>query len=135
MVIEIERFSSLYRLLTVTATVKKIVERWKAKLGLKDQSITATEVNNALFEWIIHCQLSLSSASTPSRHPKAFEQLGLGVIRCRGRLGDSSLPRGTKEPILLPKDNKLTDLIIQASHCRRLHAGTRQTLVDVRQTY
>ena len=54
------------------------------------------------------------------------KQLGLfldenGLLRCRGRLGNASLTEGARFPILLPKNDRLTYLIIDQSHKQILH--------------
>ena len=53
-----------------------------------------------------------------------------GVIRCKGRLEYSEMVHETKEPIILPKEHRLTILQIQECHHRVLHNGVRSTLVE-----
>ncbi|CAG2223304.1 unnamed protein product [Mytilus edulis] len=67
-------------------------------------------------------------------------QLGLildqeNVIRCVGRLGAAQLSEGAKTPILLPKKNKVTELLIASMHRKYFHVGVSQTLSAMRQTY
>ncbi|XP_071150570.1 uncharacterized protein [Mytilus edulis] len=67
-------------------------------------------------------------------------QLGLildqeNVIRCVGRLGAAQLSEGAKTPILLPKKNKVTKLLIESMHRKNFHVGVSQTLSAMRQTY
>ncbi|XP_076233347.1 uncharacterized protein LOC143178507 [Calliopsis andreniformis] len=67
-----------------------------------------------------------------SLHPFLDEQ---GILRVGGRLQNSNLPFAQKHPILLPKGNHVTDLIIRESHVRNHHAGVTATLYNVRQQY
>ena len=46
-----------------------------------------------------------------------------GVIRCKGRLEYSEMVHEMKEPIILPKEHRLTILQIQECHHRVLHNG------------
>ena len=53
----------------------------------------------------------------------------------KGVSSDSILVELPWHPLLLPKQNKLTDIIIEHCHKKALHAGVAQTLGSVRQTY
>ena len=57
------------------------------------------------------------------------------LLRCRGRLQYTDLPYNTKFPILMPKDNYLTTLIVQSMHKTVMHGGVCETLTHIRQTY
>ena len=57
------------------------------------------------------------------------------IIRCRGRLQYTDLPHDTKFPILIPKDNHLTTLIVHSMHKQVMHGGVRETFTHIRQTY
>ena len=58
-----------------------------------------------------------------------------GVYRCKGRLGNSSLPYETKCPVLLPQNNHLTSLIVRECHEKVLHREVKDTLTDLRCRY
>jgi len=57
------------------------------------------------------------------------------VVRCKGRLGNSTLPSETKRSILLPKEGVFVKLLIKHVHVRNLHSGVRDTLVCLREKY
>ena len=63
-------------------------------------------------------------------------QLGVvgedGLLICKGRLGNSDLDYGSKYPILLPKYDAFTDLVIQDCHARVHHNKLRSTLAVFR---
>ncbi|XP_068738134.1 uncharacterized protein [Montipora capricornis] len=72
--------------------------------------------------------------------PPLVGQLGLYIdvqklLRCRGRLKNAPLQDNTKYLILIPKDTYLAELIIRATHLMVMHAGVRETLTQLRQTY
>ncbi|XP_046859043.1 uncharacterized protein LOC124452527 [Xenia sp. Carnegie-2017] len=53
-----------------------------------------------------------------------------GLIKCKGRLGNSELELEAREPILLPKDHHLTELIIKDCHRK-----VRATLAQLRSKF
>ena len=60
-------------------------------------------------------------------------QLGLyyddtKLLCCGGRLTNADIPYKSKHPIILPKNNRFTDLVIVFYHCIVKHNGTRDTL-------
>ena len=58
-----------------------------------------------------------------------------GLLRCKGRLGNSlELSLEEREPILLAQDD-LAKLIVQDCHIRSLHSGVRSTLVLLRNQF
>lgn len=58
-----------------------------------------------------------------------------GLIRVGTRLDKSDLPENTKFPIVLVKDHKLTELIVQDIHIRNKHIGTEHLLAESRKLY
>ena len=58
-----------------------------------------------------------------------------GLLRCRGRLEHSSLSESARFPILLPRQDKLTELIIEKLHKENCHSDVSQTLSKARYTY
>ncbi|KAK7592939.1 hypothetical protein V9T40_007691 [Parthenolecanium corni] len=57
------------------------------------------------------------------------------IIRCVTRIEWAKLPRDEVEPILLAKGTELTKLIILSTHTNVMHAGTAQTLAELRKEY
>lgn len=57
------------------------------------------------------------------------------IIRVGGRLQQSQLPYDARHPIILPKNNHITNLIIKQAHEKLLHAGVQSTLYQVRTQY
>ena len=57
------------------------------------------------------------------------------IIRCKGRIINSTLPYKTKYPILLSKEHELTTLIVRDCHNKVHHRGIKQTLTELRAEY
>ncbi|CAC5415551.1 unnamed protein product [Mytilus coruscus] len=57
------------------------------------------------------------------------------ILCCRGRLENADLCEGARKPILLPRKDILTNLLIERFHNQILHSGVSQTLGKLRQIY
>ena len=107
----------------------------KAKEIKNDKDITSKDIEEAEILWIIDEQVENSTECG-----RLEEQLGsykdeYGVIRCQGRLSNSSLiPYTTKYPMLLPKKGKSAELIVTDCHYRVNHGGQKETLEQLRST-
>jgi hypothetical protein len=157
-----EDHSSLRRLLRKTVWslkfVKKVVwnqlseETCDARPELKalferisdDASIFAEEIRAARSLWIKWIQKKhfgdVTAAIETKRKHCLVSQLNLqiddaGLIRCCGRLEYAQLPLEAIEPVLLPKRDHFTDLVIKEVHGQLLHSGTNQTLSQLRIQY
>ena len=58
-----------------------------------------------------------------------------GILRCKGRLCNSSLPESAKFPAWLPCDHHLTKLIIRDCHHKVMHNRARETLTELRSRF
>ncbi|KAH9645553.1 hypothetical protein HF086_005202 [Spodoptera exigua] len=58
-----------------------------------------------------------------------------GILRVGGRLNKTNLPPGMKNPAILPRKHRLTELLISQAHIATLHGGARLTLAFIRQHY
>ena len=69
----------------------------------------------------------------PALHPLRMLSAILvqGVIRVRGRLQRSALPKETKHPIILPARHHVTELIANFCYIRERHSGTLHTLASI----
>ena len=136
-IINVERFSTYRKLLRTTAVVLKLVRilRSTCRKGIKiDKDITSKDLEEAERSWIVEEQVE-----NRTECERLEEQLGLykdeyGVIRCQGRLSNSSLPYTTKYPVLLPRKGKLAELIVKDCHYRVNHGGQKETLEQLRST-
>ena len=162
--IDINKFSTLEKLLRTTVyslrafknlcwnkiskDTKLRLEPLKKLLELLQSSgaIIASERKIARIYWNLsvqqtHFEEALQSLKTdePLKN-KLVKQLGLkldnfGLIRCHGRLINTPASKQNKFPVLLPRDDLYTKLIIQNAHGKMLHSGVQSTLSAVRQEF
>ncbi|XP_077536014.1 uncharacterized protein LOC144148339 [Haemaphysalis longicornis] len=141
-VIDTERFSSLSKLLRVTAWVLRYVKNLKQEDKVTGP-LTTEEVQNAehyliRVEQQLHFDVEVKCIATKKPLPShsKIKELRLlvdddGLLRVRGRVLASDT-YGAQVPILLPKDTHFTHLMIQHAHVQVLHGGVRDTLTQVR---
>ena len=147
-IVDLKRHSSFHKAVKVTALVIRFTEICHKKK--KCWPVTNNDINlakNRLLRDIQQrhyqkeIQLLSAKEETAKRNPSIIMQLGLyladddGLLHCRGRLENSQLSMEAKNPILLPKSSRLTELIVLAAHVQVLHNGVRETLTEVRQNY
>ena len=135
-VVNVNNFSKYGRLLRVTAWVEPFLfnlrsrrKRQQQKTGtLHRDEIAATENT-----WIKACQRELKNDKSyqESAYKLKLEERG-GILRCRGRLENSDLDVESQQPIILAKDYKLTQLLIEEFHKKVHHRGVRATLGEPR---
>ena len=149
-IITLTDYSSLNRLLAVTAYVYRFANKLcRAKPNLIGP-LTAEELKSAQLKWIQNCQQrvypkEMSSAKPKPGHYKAsmpplVRQLRLfvddaGLLRCGGRIHNAPLSELAKFPYLLPQNNHLTELIVYNVHIRSSHVGVGSTLSAFRQSF
>ena len=138
--LDASKYSSIVRLLRVTAYVlrfvnnlKKLVQHLEPTVG----SLTHDEINSAEMKLIKDIQYPMTKHAN---YGKVKDSLNLfedkeNIIRCHGRIQESPLPCDTKFPILLPSDHSFTRLIVLQSHNQVMHNGVRETLTQVRSKY
>ena len=138
-VMDIKRFSNLGKLLRVTAWVKRFISNLKAKregLEINQDNLNVENVKDAETDWIKDAQKQLKAED---KFKKSQESLGIfeknGVLVCTGRLEHSDLEVEAKFPIILPKENKFTELVIKECHARVHHGGVRATLTELRSRF
>ena len=147
-IIDLERYSSLNKLLAVTSRVIRFLANCKS--GEKDRKFcpsTTQELSIAITLWIKAVQgqafnreiQQLSRKDTKLSLP-LIRQLRLylddnAVLRCRGRLESAPLDDQSKFPVLLPKNEHFTSLVALAAHVQVLHSGVRETLAQLREKY
>ncbi|XP_063979062.1 uncharacterized protein LOC135163514 [Diachasmimorpha longicaudata] len=74
----------------------------------------------------------------PRQHPLAKLTPRIddqGILRLGGRLKNSLLDPDETHPIILPRQSRLTTLIINEAHQKKLHGGVQLTMAHIRQRY
>ncbi|XP_065911194.1 uncharacterized protein [Dysidea avara] len=150
-VISIKRYSTLRKLLAVTAYVIRFTDSLRAPADQRRIGpISAEEYAMARLRWLKDTQQSvydkeidnLQQLTRRSKTPRLLlvRQLRLlidakGFLRCGGRIHNAPLSDLTKFPYLLPAKHPFSRLIIWDIHRDLYHSGTNATLTALRQTY
>jgi hypothetical protein len=58
-----------------------------------------------------------------------------GMLRCVGRLENSDLSDFARRPLILPREHRFTNLVIEDCHTRVHHSGLRGSLAKLRSRY
>ena len=155
-IIKCEEFGTRDFLLRVTAYVLRFINNVKRKVTNKankhDEVITQNEqlhvdeINRAETYWIRTIQAkSFASEINFLRNrnqskPLRVEQFALflddeQILRCRGRINNSTLSLSTKNPVLLPSSHPYVDLLIRHTHERVKHSAVTNTLTTLREGF
>lgn len=144
----LQQVSSVQRLVRITAWVLRFARNARKCHVHAKGAITAEEYLVAEALWIRHEQnqyfaeeIRGLAASGETGSPKKSKLGGLnlfiedGMLRGRGRLENSALPRDSIHPIVLSAQSKFTELIIRRAHVATMHGGAQLTMHYVRQRY
>ncbi|GFR02612.1 integrase catalytic domain-containing protein [Trichonephila clavata] len=145
--VDINRFSSLKKLLKVTAWVFRFVNNARIVNKSMNFYITADEIQNAEYFWLKYVQYEFYSAEILTL--KRNEQLRcsseikslvpyLGednLLRITGRLLEADLCFCEKHPVILPRHCKFTELLVIREHERIGRCGVSATLTQLRKIY
>ncbi|CAK1594261.1 unnamed protein product [Parnassius mnemosyne] len=142
---EIEKFSSLQRLLRVIAYCRRFNR--KNKCTERKSYLTKTEIDHALMCCIKKVQkeefgeeyLQLKEKGLLSKSSKLKSLCPYldnnDIMRVSGRLQNSQLPAQTKYPIILPHSAYFTKLVISEAHQNTLHGGVQLMVNYLRTMY
>ncbi|XP_046857876.1 uncharacterized protein LOC124451299 [Xenia sp. Carnegie-2017] len=140
-IICIDRYSRVERLFRVTAWVARFVRNLIARIKGKNEDLTFTELGSQELQKAE--RLWIKASQDRLKKEDKFKQLEVqlnvvekdGLLKCQGRLAESDLEEETKFPTLLPKEGRLTELIVEHSHRKVHHSGVRATLAEIRSRY
>ncbi|KMQ84479.1 gag-pol polyprotein precursor, partial [Lasius niger] len=152
---ELRRFSSLNRLLRVTAWCRRwLLRRDSTQTPTADKGLsppadvlTAAEYSDARLAWIRVVQsenfkTELTSLSRGAALTKKNALIRLtpfvdpqGILRVGGRIKHALLAFDERHPAILPQSSHFTWLVVEACHRRTLHGGVQLTLGSIRQRY
>jgi len=144
-VMDINRYSSLPKLLAVTAYVLRFINNAR-KLPQSTGHLTPSELSKAKLKWMHTIQhevfpeeIANVKSQSRSRLP-LVRQLRLfldndQLLRCGGRIHNAPLSEFAKFPYLLPSKHHLTKLVVLHAHTQQHHSGVNATLTTVRQQY
>ena len=140
-IMKCEDYSSLSKLLRVTAIVLKFVRLLMSKVKSADHEKEPPghpdDLTQAEKLWIVESQSLLmrdKSFETWKRQFNLFTDANK-IWRCGGRLENADLAYSTKYPVLLSRKHHLTTLIVKDAHIRVQHNGIKETLTEVRSKF
>lgn len=136
-IMDANQYNSMSKLLNVTSYVLPFARNLKCDRKKRNyDKLSIAEICEAEKMWIMDVQGKLKVSGN---FKELSSQLGVvdesGILLCKGRLGNSDLEIGAKYPVLLPRDNKFTELIIEECHKRIGHLGLKTTLAEVCSKY
>ncbi len=138
-----EDFSSLTRLLRITAYAQRFMSKLKGT-SAERESLTNAEIQAAKLTWDTFVQkrnfMEVYQAIKSNKKNELKEKLGLkiddkGLLRCHGRFCNAELFNDAVHPKLLPRKDPYTDLVVNALHKSLMHARQKQTLAQLRMEY
>ncbi|XP_051167795.1 uncharacterized protein LOC127285701 [Leptopilina boulardi] len=141
------RASSLLKLIRVTAYCFRFTGILQNRNINFPTYLTCSELRNALNTWIkviqnehfsdvintLKSNLPLSTKNPITKLAPFLDQ-NL-ILRVKGRLENSFLSYDEKHPIILPKNSRLSELIVLQAHHESLHGGQQLTLSRVLRRY
>ena len=150
--IQIDNFSTVGRLLRVTAWVMRFLRNLMQRIGREttgdlqmenkisrnvETELDAIETSEALTMWIRHSQGLYENRKgfEQTRYALRLFKDSQGIWRCNGRLQNAELRYDSRYPILLDPEATLTTLLIRRAHDEVFHNGTPETLTQLRATY
>ena len=144
-VMDISKYSSLQRLLAVTAYVFRFVNTTR-QLCHSTGHLTPSELSKAKLKWLHTIQKEVFPEEIANLKSQSDNRLSLvrqlrlflddkELLRCGGRIHNAPLSELTKFPYLLPSKHHFTKLIILHTHIQQHHSGVNATLTTIRQQY
>ena len=144
----VERYSSLDKLLRVTARVFRAVNLFRRKREVGSSLVlTPEELEKALLFWVkqiqkVYFKQEIDLLQREKTLPRSANLTRLtpildadGLMRVGGRLQNSSQEYDFQHPLILPRRSELSTLVIQQTHERTLHGGVQLTLTTLRQKF
>ena len=152
-IIDCQRFSDLRALLRVTAQVLRFLERCRgsplkvSSVQYSNLELEAAELERAEMLWVcsiqieaFHREIQYLEGKLSHCKPVYVDQFGLYlddqyVLKCKGRVSNSTLAATEKHPVLLPTKHPFVKLLVREVHSRVKHGGVNTTLVATREKY
>ncbi|XP_062558096.1 uncharacterized protein LOC134222969 [Armigeres subalbatus] len=158
-VFDLDRFSKYTKLLRVAAYVHRFIDNMRRKrqgAGLCRRHLESEELRKAentlirLVQWqnypdelvvlnrnkdkLAEKQYQLESSSVLYQMSPMLDESG--ILRIDGRIGAApNVKEDTKFPIILPRNHRLTHLVLDDYHCRFRHANAETIVNEIRQRY
>ena len=145
-VLDLQRYSKLKTVLRITAWIKRFTDNTRSTTK-RSGELTAEELLQAEKYWIKSTQhqtfsqdVTLLNAGKALNKDSKIRELRPfldedGLTCVGGRLQQSDFSFRQQHPWILPAKNRYCELLIQQNHENLMHAGVRDTLVQLRERY
>ena len=139
-VIKYERFGSFQKLINTLSYVRRFILNLKSKVkgdAISTDTLSVEERKESLDLLIANEQQQLMCQSNFKKLKSSlnlFED-NKGLLRLRGRFGNSTMQYEEKYPLLLRTDGIFTKLVITDCHENVFHHGIESTLANLRRRY
>ena len=142
--VDVSRFSSLPKLLNTVRYVLTFIRKLKSSIHPEQTSdLQTSECMQLLIKEVQQLHFSNEikyCRGKTGKTPELTKTLNVyldesGILRCKGRIAKSSLPLETVYPVVLPKKDKFTSLLIADRHSKVLHGGLQDTMVKLREEF
>ena len=130
--IDYRRFSSITKVLRVTALALRFINRLRKSFSPKGP-LTISEISASEILWVEYIQRKnfqeVFDAILKEKSNNLKKQLGLyldadGILRCQGKIDQATMiSESAWRPVLLPKNERFTHLVIEKVHKQNLHCG------------
>ena len=103
---------------------------------LNHRRLNVSEIRQAERHWIQQVQSTLRNEESFKMIASQLNIIEIdGILVCKGRFENSDIPLESKYPIYLPREHKLTELMIIDCHVRSHHCGVKGTLAELRSRF
>lgn len=142
-----DKYSDLHKMQRIVAYCYRFMYITLKKRTYQTTLLSVEELNNAHQALVRLCQadqftLELKSLQCTNKDISNTKLRSLNpfidsynILRVGGRLKHSDIDYAQKHPIILPKNHKLTHLIIHTEHVKHLHLGPQNLLNTLRLQY
>ena len=142
-IINIEYFSNLITLFHLSVGVLRFVtnlkkKRSSRKLNFLNRFISTSEIRFVKLLWIQDNQAKLENSDNFNnlKYSLHLQKNSNDIYRSSSRISNAkSLSYDAKNPIILCRNHRLTEMIVWDAHNRIKHLGERQTLAEIRSCY
>ncbi|KAJ8735648.1 hypothetical protein PYW07_007268 [Mythimna separata] len=143
----LERVSSFTKLINTTGYVLRFIRNLRTDKLMRPESciLSLSETRDAVKYWIkriqeLEYETEIRLLKQQKRVITSLQKLSVfldseGVIRVGGRLRHSELTYGARHPVLLPKDTKFVQLLMEHYHKTYCHIGANGLIAILRREY
>ena len=136
----LKKFSSYDKSLRYIAFVQRFVYNLRQKVKkedlILDSNVSTQEYHEAETTLVKYVQskMRIQKNFIQLKRELNVEEIN-GILRCKGRLVNAPIPYETKFPILQPRDDRLSALIVKHSHEMAHHNGPKETINELRKRF